>query len=159
METGVESTACRSHAVDVNGTVAEHHGRVFAEGGHAAGLYLHHVCVCVGTWSGRHPAEDERVCKTALKSVRKTVDTLTQGHKAKDLIPIQSHWKQTSRGNSKGERTDCRPVRSSNYSTVGESGKIPKQQPGLRFLSFYFFPQVMWCYVKTMPSTSCCTKC
>lgn len=39
MEPGVGSTACRSHAVDVNGTADEQHRRVLAEGGHAAGLY------------------------------------------------------------------------------------------------------------------------
>lgn len=76
MEPGMGSTACRSHAVDVNGTADELHGRVFAEGGHAAGLYLYRVCV--GTCSGRRPAEDTRVCETALKSVMKACSILSQ---------------------------------------------------------------------------------
>lgn len=81
------STACRSHAVDVNGTVEELHGRVFAEGGHAAGLYLFRVCV--GTCSGRRPAEDARVCETALKSVMKASSILSQTTKRKVLFQFK----------------------------------------------------------------------
>lgn len=89
MEPGMGSTACRSHAVDVNGTADELHGRVFAEGGHAAGLYLYRVCV--GTCSGRCPAEDARVCETALKSVMKACSILSQTTKRKVLF----HFKVT----------------------------------------------------------------
>lgn len=86
MEPGMGSTACRSHAVDVNGTADELHGRVFAEGGHAAGLYLYRVCV--GTCSGRRPAEDARVLRDSSEICHESMlDTLTD-HKAKGL---QSH--------------------------------------------------------------------